>query len=152
MKRTEKVREDNSNHRRGASPPNHHLHHHHQHHHLHHHLSPSPTLIITIIITFITITNLHQGPTVLSALGEPEVQPADMSQAHLRYSACVSKHGLESVVPADVGQNAHAALALVSCNTNRRRRRRRRSPRMNEWLCRDAPRDAGDHIEELSGF
>lgn len=46
---------------------------------------------------------------------------AYISQSYLRYAVCVGKCGLESVVHADVVQNAHAelSLALVSCNINR---------------------------------
>lgn len=46
---------------------------------------------------------------------------AYISQSYLRYAVCVGKRGLESVVNADVVQNAHAelSLALVSCNINR---------------------------------
>lgn len=44
-----------------------------------------------------------------------------ISQSYLRYAVCVCKHGLESVVHADVVQEAHAdlSLGLVNCNTNR---------------------------------
>lgn len=53
-----------------------------------------------------------------------------ISQSYLRYAVCVGKHGLESVVHADVVQNAHAelSLGLVSCNINRRRRE------VNGWM------------------
>lgn len=46
---------------------------------------------------------------------------AYISQPYLRYAVRGGKHGLESVVHADVVQDAHGELllALVSCNKNR---------------------------------